>query len=82
MGIKQHKPLDIACPPSKTILDATDRIERGDRVSWQFDGEPRRFGRVVRLTTREFHRAFAVLADDDNTTTVIVPAKAITAERD
>lgn len=79
--MKQPKPLSMDCPPSRSVLDATDRIDRGDRVSWQFDGEDRRFGRVIRITTHLYQRAFAVTPDDDNGTKVIVPARYITAER-
>jgi hypothetical protein len=38
----------------------TDRIERGDRISWSENGEPRRFGFAVRRTTKDFLPAWAV----------------------
>jgi hypothetical protein len=70
---------DIVCPPSKAVLDATDQIQRGDRVSWALgDGCPRMFGRVVRLCVKDYHRAFSVCGDDG--VGHIIPARFITKE--
>lgn len=41
----------------------TDTIERGDRVSWKVDGQPRVFGWMIRRTTQGFQPAFMVRAE-------------------
>lgn len=57
-----------------------DTIKRGDRVSWQSSTgfEPRRYGRVVRVCTQDYQRAYSVT--DDNGVGRIVPARYITKE--
>lgn len=66
---------DIDCPP----VELEDTITRGDRVSWSLgDGLPRQYGRVVRVTTKDYQRAYAVRDDDGNGR--IIPARFITKE--
>lgn len=61
----------------------TDTIKLGDRVSWSLgDGWPRKFGRVVRLCTWNYQRAFSVREDSAGqaATCRIIPARFITKE--
>lgn len=60
-----------------------DTIKRGDHVSWSLgDGFPRTFGRVVRLCTKDYQRAFSVREDSAGlaATCRIIPARFITKE--
>ena len=65
---------DMGCPP----VDLVDKITRGDRVSWKSVNGTRHFGRVTRVTTRDFKPAYAVTGDDGNG--YIVAARDITKE--
>lgn len=61
-------------------VDTDDQIKRGDRVSWSLgDGFRRAFGRVVRITTRDYQRAYSV-REDITGMGRIVPARFITKE--
>jgi hypothetical protein len=62
-----------------TGTDDDQLIKRGDRVSWRFDGQRRAFGRVVRITTRDFERAFSV-REEVGGMGRIIPAKFTTKE--
>lgn len=59
-----------------------DTIKRGDRVSWQSSTgfEPRRYGRVVRICTKDYQRAYSVT--DSDGIARIVPARFIRKEKD
>jgi hypothetical protein len=58
----------------------SDTIKRGDRVSWQSSTgyEPRRFGRVIRVCTKDYQPAYSVTGDDGIGR--IVPARFVTKE--
>ena len=72
--MKQHH--DIDCPP----VELEDTITRGDRVSWVLgDGLPRQFGRVVRVTTKDYKIAYAV-REEKTGMGAIIPARFITKE--
>jgi hypothetical protein len=65
---------------SEIEADDRDVIKRGDRVSWSLgDGFPRQFGRVVRLCTKDYQRAFSV-REDGSGLGRIIPARFITKE--
>lgn len=58
-----------------------DTIERGDRVSWKVDGQPRIFGRAIRRATLNYQPAFTVREDcaGDKTSQTVL-ARDITKE--
>lgn len=65
---------------SNSTPEQVDTIKRGDRVSWSLgDGFPRAFGRVVRLCTQDYQRAFSV-REDTSGMGRIIPARFITKE--
>lgn len=77
-GIAAHA-IHTALVHELTGDDDDGEIRWGDKVSWRLDGQRREYGRVVRITTRNYERAYSV-REDITGMRQIVPEKFTTKE--